>query len=366
MAPLLPVSSAGAQEYVWVGSVRLRGGFDSNPTLISPAEGSVFSGIDAAIAGGATTEDYAIGVIGELGATTYADSSITRSQHALLELTLKNSDPKFWSLKSTTTFADDRDYDERLSNATQSLRAQWVGGPIRPFLTLEGGYARLNETSAIYLDFLPEPHKTLRGTVIPGIALHLGGLELGSSVNLTAIRYAEEFDDFGFRRDNERIQPFLFGSYEWNGLSLSGTISHLFGDWHDPDFSDVSERLYDVTLGFSRGPVSLEISASRATAETTFPVSPIAVNQTVSGRIDWSLSSATTIAGYGNHQKTEYLDFPLHTETLTIGGQLIRELGDGLSITFDLSQTQSTDFFDNESDSTLAFIALKKAFGSKQ
>jgi hypothetical protein len=40
-------------------------------------------------------------------------------------------------------------------------------------------------------------------------------------------RYQKELDDFGYRRDNERIQPFLFAKYQDKGITFFGSVSNL-------------------------------------------------------------------------------------------------------------------------------------------
>lgn len=364
LAAALYAFSAAAQEQVWVGSVQLRGGFDSNPTLVAGrGDGSAFAGIDAAMAGGGSTEALTIGVIGEIAATKYGDSSVAASMHQRASVTVANNDRQDWAVTSTTILQNLRSYEERAFAAIQSLRLQWMRGTFRPFVTTEAAYSTLNETNAIFADFLPQPHRTLRGTIIPGLAIRIGELEAGTSLNLSAIRYAEELDDFLFRRDNERIEPFLFASYEWNKLSLFASISRLFGDWHDPDLGDVAETLYDLSLTWRGEPVEVTISASRTAKETTFPVSPLATDRILSASIRWAIAADTIIGAYGSRKVTDYLGSPFRSRTVTFGGLLEHRISTGLTLGFELGRSRAIPFAGESADAILAFASIKRSFG---
>ncbi|MDH8217261.1 hypothetical protein QIG26_27940, partial [Klebsiella pneumoniae] len=73
-------------------------------------------------------------------------------------------------------------------------------GSIKIFTTVEGARSGLNQTNAIFQDFLPSPQVYLRGTLIPGIAYVADKFEIGASVNLSVRRYEKDLDDFGYRR----------------------------------------------------------------------------------------------------------------------------------------------------------------------
>ncbi|MBN8966751.1 MAG: hypothetical protein J0H89_15585, partial [Rhizobiales bacterium] len=245
---LTSVGSGRADDAV-LGSVRLRGGIDANPTLLPGARPSAFAGMDAAFAIGREEGGRDIGIIAEIERTDYARADLDPSER--YRVVLKAEDTAFddWTLRSTSSIQTIRSATLRSFDAAQTVRAQWTGGPLRPFVAAEAHYTTLNETNAILVDFLPDDLRYGRVVLLPGVTAKIGDAEFGASVNLSGTRYAERFDLFGFRRDNERIEPFVFYRYAADGLSITASVSRLYGRWHDPDFSKVDETLYDVALG---------------------------------------------------------------------------------------------------------------------
>lgn len=364
LAAVFGASSAHAEAWIWVGSVQLRGGFDSNPTLLTGSgEGSAFAGMDVAIAGGTSTDALTIGLVGEVSTTRYTDASVAPTHDRKLSLTIANSNQQAWAVKSSTNFENFRSYDERALTAAQSLRLQWMRGAFRPFLTGEVGFAALNETNAIFQDFLPEPHRTLRGTFIPGVAIRLGDLEFGTSLNLSAIRYASKLDDFLFRRDNERVEPFLFASYERGKLSAFASLSRLLGNWHDPDFADMRQTLYDLSLTWRGEPVEVELSARRGAKETTFPISPLAVEEVLSAGVKWAVAPNTVIGAYGSRKDTHYLGSPLRSRTVTFGGLVERRIGTDVVLAFEIGRSRAIPFAGEAANEVFAFASVKQSFG---
>ena len=197
----------------FTASFRLRGGFDSNPQFSTgQGSGSAFIATDTALAAGMKADGYTLGVAAEANATHYAQPLLTPALggKVILRGSIGDDDLK---LDFTSTIADTSTYNLRSTELIQSVRAEARNGPIKLFATAEGGRSSLNQTNAIFQDFLPDPQQYLRGTLIPGVGLVSGKSEFGTSVNLSVRRYLQEFDVFGYRRDNERVQPFLFAKY---------------------------------------------------------------------------------------------------------------------------------------------------------
>jgi len=295
----------------FAASLRLRGGYDSNPLFSngSVAGGSAFVGTDAALAAARKADGYSFGVAAEASDTQYANSQVVPalSGNVVLRGMLGNDNA---SVASTTTIADVNSYSVRSSDLAESIKGEAKVGAFKAFLTVEGARSSLNQTNAIFQDFLPNPQQYLRGTIIPGIGYVTGNLEIGSSVNLSVRRYVEELDVFGYRRDNERVQPFLFAKYVDKDLTISGAISRLYGTWHDVDFSNVKTFLYDAKLKWTIGHATVDLSASRRANETTFPISPITIDALYTGKLSWQIDSKTTLSAAAGYFATLYVDSP--------------------------------------------------------
>jgi hypothetical protein len=358
------VSGARAED-VALASLRLRGGYDANPTLSAQGRGTGLIGADLAFAVGTENDDVKAGIVGEASVTRYADPAVLPSRHEKLKLELANKEQGGLSLRSTTSLEQTERYDLRAFDARQSVRMQWVGGPVRPFVTAEFSYSRLNETNAIFPAFLPVDQVFVRGTLIPGIAVKAEKLEVGSSVNLSATRYTDEFDVFGYRRDNERIQPFLFLRYADGGFNLFATVSELYGQWRDVDFSRVERTLFEVTGSYATGPWTLELSAKRVAGETTFPVSPITIITAFAASLKWNVDAKTTLSLAARNLTTDYLDSPFRARTraLTLGAT--RAIAQNLSLGLDASLIKARDLAGRNIDGFAVVASLTRKFDLK-
>src|SRR3569833_1994195 len=198
----------------FAASLRLRGGFDSNQQFSNGggSGGSAFIGTDASMAAAHKDGDTSLGGVAEASQTQYANPQATPalSGKIIIRGMLGGDD---LNISSVTTIADTGTYNLRSSDLIQSVKGEAKFDSIMLFATVEGARSSLNQTNAIFQDFLPEAQQYLRGTLIPGVAFVRGKFEIGTSVNLSMRRYAQEFDVFGYRRDNERIPPFVFAKY---------------------------------------------------------------------------------------------------------------------------------------------------------
>lgn len=312
--------ASGAQaEELLLGSVRLRGGFDPNPTLLPGGKSSAFTGLDGAFAAGREQDGRKVGLVGEYERTDYFSSGLVPTDRAKLSLEAENTALENWNLRSSTLIQRTSSATLRSSDLSERVRVQWTGGAVRPFISGEVRFSSLNETNAILTTFLPEDLHYGRATVIPGVAIKLGDVEFGTSVNLSATRYLRSEDMFGFRRDNERIEPFLFYRYEGKGLTFAAAVSQLNGIWHDPDFSRVKQTMYDVSLTKKLDAFTLDLAAKKFAGETTFPISPITITTMQSAKLSWSPREEWTLAAFVKNFHTAYLDSPFSTDIRAYG-----------------------------------------------
>jgi hypothetical protein len=197
--------AAAPAEEAFVASLRLRGGYDTNPVFSTGGGigGSAFVAAETALAAGGAIGDVRVAVAAEGATTHYANPAMAaaRTGKVLLRGTLGD---EAFRVDITTTFSDADTYNLRSSDLTQTVKLQARHDNLKLFVTAEAGLTRLNQTNAIFPYFFPTPHQFWRATVIPGVSLVRDKTEVGLSMNLSARRYAEAFDIFGYARDNER------------------------------------------------------------------------------------------------------------------------------------------------------------------
>jgi len=352
----------------WAGdefaaSLRLRGGFDSNPQFSTGngIGGSAFIGTDASMAAAHKDGDTSLGIVAEASQTQYANPQATPvlSGKIVIRGMLGGDD---LNISSVTTVADTSSYNLRSSDFIQSVKGEAKVGSFKLFATAEGARSSLNQTNAIFQDFLPEAQQYLRGTLIPGVAYVRGKFEMGASVNLSMRRYAQEFDVFGYRRDNERIQPFIFAKYAGKDFSLTGSLSQLRGTWHDPDFSKVKELLYEGHLHWRRDALTLELTAWKRANETTFPISPITIDTAYTGKLSWTATPQLTLSAAGGYATTRYLDslFDARTATVAFGGSY--DLGNDYALGWDLTYARGVLISGDKASALILSSSITKKF----
>ncbi len=359
---LNPAASTQASD-VALGSVRLRGGFDANPRLLPGGTGSGFAGVDGAFAIGREDGATKSGLVGEMERTEYTAGSIAPSERYRLGVEAETTAIGNWSLRSSSSIENTRTATLRSFDAAQRVRAGWTEGPVRSFVTAEIRYASLNETNAILTDFLPEDQRFGRATVTPGVTVALGGgAEVGASVSLSGTRYTEQLDLFGFRRDNERAEPFLFARYEGQGLSMSASVSRLHGRWHDVDFSDVRETLYDASLSKTIGAWTLDLGAKRFAGDTTFPISPLTISTGQFAKLSFAPDDRWKFGVLGRTLRTAYLDSPWSTAVLAYGVTASYALAKDWLVAAELLRINSTALNGEAADGGVVSLSLTRRF----
>lgn len=356
------VASTAHAEDDFVASLRLRGGFDTNPQFSNGTGigGSAFIGTDTALAAGTREKDYSYGVAAEASTTQYANPLAipALTGKVILRGTYGGDDA---NIAATTTIADTNTYNLRSSDLVQSLKGEAKFGAIKVFTTVEGARSSLNQTNAIFQDFLPNSQVYLRGTLIPGIAYVRDKFEIGASVNLSVRRYQKELDDFGYRRDNERVQPFLFAKYQDKDITVFGSISQLYGAFHDVDFTNVNTTLFDANLSWRIAPFTIDLVAYRRASETTFPISPITIDTAYTAKASWLVEPKLTLTAAVGYATTDYLDSRC-AQTLTYGIGASHDLGNGYAIGLDLARAQGSLISGDKANAIVISSSLTKKF----
>lgn len=347
----------------FVASLRLRGGYDSNPQFSNGGGigGSAFIGTDASMAAAHKNGDTSLGIAAEASQTQYANPQATPALNGkvIIRGMLGGDD---LNVGSVTTISDVSTYNLRSSELIQSVKVEAKVGSFKLFSTAEGARSSLNQTNAIFQDFLPEAQQYLRGTLIPGVAYVRGKFEIGASVNLSIRRYTQEFDVFGYRRDNERIQPFVFAKYADKNFSVTGSLSQLRGTWHDPDFSDVKTLLYEGHLHWSRDVWTLDLTAWKRANETTFPISPITIDAAYTGKLSWAATPQLTLSAAAGYATTRYLDSPFVARTGTAAFAGSYDLGNDYAVGFDLTYARGVLISGDEASALILSSSITKKF----
>jgi hypothetical protein len=357
----LPGIARAEEEFV--ASFRLRGGYDSNPLLAPNGTGSALATTEAAFAAGREQDGWIVGAVGEGAYTHYRDERITPVQNAKLLLRLQNKDEEKFSLIATAALSHLENYDTQSASLTNRVRAQWTGGVLRPFVSTELRFASLNESNILFGDFLPEPMRYLRGTITTGAAYVKDKVELGVSVALSRTHYDDEFDIFGFRRDNDRIQPFVFARYAAGNLELSGAVSYLTAYSQDIDFSDVRQTLFELALTYSLPKWTFELSALRTAEDTTFPISPLTINTTFFGKISHSLEDDAAIGVFARHSVRQYWDTPFSSTLQLTGVEFTRPLGANYIFGIELAYAHSILLNGEKADGAIGIVGITRRFG---
>ncbi len=358
----LAASTAHAEDD-FVASLRLRGGFDTNPVFANGGGigGSAFIGTDTALVAGTKEKDYSYGVAAEASTTQYANPLAlpALTGKVVLRGTYGGDDA---NIAATTTIADTNTYNLRSSDLVQSLKGEAKFGAIKVFTTVEGTRSSLNQTNAIFQDFLPSPQVYLRGTLIPGIAYVRDKFEVGASVNLSVRRYQRELDDFGYRRDNERVQPYLFAKYQDKDVTAFVSVSQLRGTFHDVDFTNVNATLFDANLQWRVAPFTIDLAAYRRAGETTFPVSPITLDTAYTAKATWQVEPKLSLTAAVGYSTIDYLDSPFRQQVLTYGIGASHDLGNGYALGLDLSRAQGTLISSDKANAIIISSSLTKKF----
>jgi hypothetical protein len=352
-------------QHDFAASFLLRGGYDTNPELSSGngIGGSAFIGAETALAAGSKFDNAAIGVAAEAGTVHYANPEAPPTERGKVILRGSLGDDRV-KLSSTTTIADTSSYNLRSSEVSQALKLEGRIDRLKLFVTAESGQSSLNQTNAIFRDFLPSPHRFLRASIVPGVSLVHGKAEVGASVNLSQRRYHDEYDDFGYRRDNERVQPFVFAKYDGENVTAFGSVSRLYGKWHDVDFSDVDRLLFDANVSWRRKGFKIDLLATRRASETTFPISPITIDTIYSAKASWIIDPKWTLAASLGYADTEYLDSAFVAHTLTYGLGVSRDIDDDLTLGIDLTRAQGKLISGARADAFIVMSSLTRKFGA--
>jgi hypothetical protein len=361
---MLGVLPAPATEE-FAASFRLRSGYDSNPLLAPRGKGSPLIAWEGAAVYGRDLGEWIAGATGEASFTRYREQEFEPVQNYRLRLRLANKNQNDISIDATTTLAHLSNYDTKSDLANQRVHVQWTGGKLRPFVAGDLRFASLNEANVLLGNFLPEPMRYLRGTITPGVAYIEDKSEAGVSLAVARTKYEQEPDLFGFRRDNDRVQPSIYAKYTSEELVLAGAVSYLRVYSQEEFFTDVKALLFEFSLAAKSGQWSGELALVRSAEDTTFPVSPVTINTTLQAKLVREIDGKTSAGIFGRVLHRDYWDSPFFSRTRVGGIEVTRELADDMRVTGELGFAKSLLISGDEADGVIATLALTKRFGDQ-
>jgi hypothetical protein len=209
---------------------------------------------------------------------------------------------------------------------------------------------------------MPEPQRFVRATAIPGVAIVHRKLEFGVSVGLTSTRYLGGEDPLGFRRNDKRIQPFLFATYSNDGLEFSASISRFNAKWDDPQFERMQQTLYDLSLAKTFGDFKLDLSTKRTVEDTTFPYVPVTLVSSAGVGLSYKLTSQLTLRTSAKTLRTDYVGVALASKTNAIGGSASYDFGDGWTLGLDAAYIRGTLIDGEPMTGGVVSLSLAKKF----
>lgn len=356
------LTSVTAEE-VFVSSMRLRGGYDSNPLLAPNGKGAAFATLEGAFAAGRQQDGWVTGVTGEFSATKFSEAEFRAFQNHRFRLRLSNENFGNLALDSTMLFATASTYDTRAAQAVQRTHLQYATGAIRPFAAIEMRAVSLNELNPLLGGFLPEPMKFLRGTIGPGVAYVDGKHEIAASIVIGRSKYEGSADLFGFRRDNTRVQPTLSVKSEQGDLSWRGTVSYFRAFSEDAFFTDVEQFLFDVGGTAKFGNVSADISFAQTAEETSFPVSPMTINRLFQAKLSWTPDDKAGFGIFTRQLRRDYWDTPLYSRVRSFGAEASYHMNAEIALSGEVAFTRALLLSGAEADGLVATVSLTRRFG---
>lgn len=354
----VPLSDTVRAEDHGAAAIKLRGGFDLNPALVPGGDGAPLIGFDLAAAG-VRQRGESGSALALASSTTAYTSDVEASQSHKLEWKLARVDGGA-GFAATSRIGYDRADDLRAFEAAERLRGEWGSAHLRPFMTGELRYATLNEPNLLAPGFLPDGHESVRFSAIPGIAFRRGELELGISANLARTRYTDRFDDYGVARDNDRTEPFLFAAIDSAEFDLFASVSRLQARWRDPLLVPVDETLFDLSVSYEAAPVSLLLGARRLVADTTFPVSPVALATVLEAQASIALARRVSATLSAQHVRADYLGTPLTTRFLTYGAGIAWQATDAVTLGADVSRIRASSLIGEEIEGLTAYLSVTR------
>jgi len=330
----------GSSETVMVnaGSIGLRMGYDSNPTDILGAHGSMFATqtINYDYLRG-SLQDGIIGLNIKIADTQYDPSVAAPSTSAIISTTGAIELAPKLALRTTLTTTVDDSWARRAHGVMLRNRVEYDTTDFRVFANVDTGINALNERNVFTLGgFLPTDENFTTTTFLPGYAYKFGTGEIGASVALSRVAYLNTTNIFGFDRSQNRVQPNAFFSVRTNGVEVEGSVSPFFARYdrvalyeNTTYFDDVRQLLYTAKAKYQTGSWTFGVGSSRTILDTTLSAASLDLALSHEASVSYKFDDKNAVSVLARYRRDDYLNADLWSTTFLTGFDFAHDFGDG-------------------------------------
>src|SRR5882757_3704421 len=325
-----PASASAETVTVNTGSIGLRTGYDSNPTDILGAHGSMFA--TQTINYDYLRDSLQDGIIGlniKVADTQYDPRVAVPSTTAIISTTGAIELAPKLALRTTLTTTVDDSWARRSHAVLLRNRVEYDTTDFRIFANVDTGLNSLNERNVFTLGgFLPTDENFTTTTFLPGFAYKFGTGEIGASVALSRVAYLET-DIFGLDRSHSRVQPNAFFSVEANGVEVEGSVSPFYARYDTTDFDDVKQLLYTAKAKYQTGSWAFGVGSSRTILDTTLSFASLDTALSHEASVSYKFDDKNAVSLLARYRRDDYLNTDLWSTTFLTGFDFAHDFGDG-------------------------------------
>jgi hypothetical protein len=334
--------TAASADVVSVGSLGLRGGYDTNPTDTPGARGSLFMTETASYdyLRGSLSED-GLGLKINLTNTVYDPNVAAPSTNVLVAATKALQLAPNLNLRTTLMATVDDNWARHFHSAHWRNRVEYDTESFRAFVNIDANLSALNERDIFTLSsFLPEDENFVTMTAMPGFAYKFAGGEVGTSVALSRVAYLAP-DIFGADRSHDVVQPNAFFNATMSGLELEGSLSPFIAIYDSADFDSVRSLLYTAKLKYPTGPWTFGVGSSRTMQDTTLPFVSLDSVLAHEASVSYKFDDNNAISLLARYRRDDFLgQADLWSTTCLAGIDYAHDFGGGLVGTAGVSVRQ--------------------------
>jgi hypothetical protein len=293
---------------VSAGSIGLRTGYDSNPTDILGAHGSMFATqtVNYDYLRG-SLQDGIIGLNVKVADTQYDPNVAASSTNAVIAVTGAIQLAPKLTLRTTLTTTVDDSWARRSHAVQLRNRVEYDTTDFRIFANVDTGLNALNERNFFTLGgFLPQDENFATTTFMPGFAYKFGTGEIGTSVALSRVVYLDT-DIFGLDQSHNIVQPNAFFSVKTNGVEVEGSVSPFFAGYDATDFDDVRLLLYTAKAKYQTGAWTLGLGSARTVQDTTLSFASLDTALAHEASVSYKFDDKNAVSLLARYRRDDYL-----------------------------------------------------------
>jgi hypothetical protein len=324
------MAQTAPSETVSAGSVGLRTGFDSNPTDILGARGSMFvtQTVNYDYLRGSLQEG--IGLKLRMTDTLYDPNVAAASTSVLAAATVAFQPVPNLGLRTTLTTTLDDNWSRRAHAVQLRNRVEYDTTRFRVFASLDTNFNALNERN-IFTEgaFLPLDENFATMTMLPGVAYKYGAGEIGTSVALSRVSYLAP-DILGLNRSHDIVQANAFFTAKVSGIELEGSLSPFLARYDTTDFDTVRQLLYTAKARYATGPWTFGLASARTIQDTTLSFASLDAVFAHEASLSYKFDDHNAVSLLARYRRDDYLGLDLWSTTFLTGIDFAHDFGDGI------------------------------------